>query len=101
MRKFKSTIALVLTNCYQKRVYMGTVLAAFRLDAKQHKKMAELAEAKGIKKPEAYREAVKEYLALYVVGSDLTVGRLKRKIDDLEKRLTTIENLLMEKGAQR
>jgi hypothetical protein len=80
---------------------LGSVLVATRLDAESSKRLGDLARAKHIKRAEALREAVKEYLALYIIGSEPTVGRLFRRVQDIDARLTNIENLLMEKGAQK
>jgi hypothetical protein len=81
-------------------ITLPTTLVAFRIDVELIRKLERIAEAKGIKRPEALRDAVKEYVALYLVGGEPTVGRLKRKIDDLDKRLTALENLLMQKGVE-
>jgi len=73
----------------------------FRLEKQDLKKFDELATARKMKRSDALRDAVKEYLALWVVGREPTVGTLHRRLEKVEKRLTDLENLLMQKGAQK
>lgn len=77
-----------------------TTLVAFRLDVEKAKKVESIASAKEIKRPEALREAVDEYIALYIVGAEPTLGRLQKRVQDIDKRLSSIEDLLKQKGAQ-
>lgn len=72
----------------------------FRLEKQDLKKFDELATARRMKRSEALRDAVKEYLALWVVGREPTVGTLLRRVENIEKRLTALENFLMQKGAE-
>lgn len=72
---------------------------AFRLDGENARKLEALAKAKKLSRADALRDAVKEYLALYIVGSEPTVGSMYRRLQYVEKRLTDVESLLMKKGA--
>ena len=78
---------------------------AFRLDAESRRRLDELAEARAHGHKGArgivLRDAVKEYLALYVIGAEPTIGRLHTRLEDVEQRLATLERLLMEKGAKK
>lgn len=69
------------------------------IDPNDLKQLDALGEAKGITRIEVFRDAIREYLALYIVGREPTVGRVYRRVQDAEKRITHLENLLMEKGA--
>lgn len=80
---------------------MGSPLVAFRLEAEHRKKLDDLAKAKNISRAEALREAVKEYLATYIVGAEPTVGRLYHRVQDIDRRLTKLEDLIMQKGAEK
>jgi hypothetical protein len=79
---------------------MGSTLVGFRLETERRKKLDQLAAARHMTRAEALRDAVKEYLALWIVGSEPTVGRLQHRVEDIEKRLTHLEDLLMKRGAQ-
>jgi metal-responsive CopG/Arc/MetJ family transcriptional regulator len=68
------------------------------LDGDSAKKLDALAKAKNINRAEALRDAVKEYLAIYRVPEEPTVGRLYHHVQDVEKRLADLEKLLMKKG---
>ena len=79
---------------------VGTVLMAFRLEGESAKKFETLAKAKHMSRAEAMRDAVKEYLAIYIVGAEPTVGTLYRRVQYVEKRLSDVEKLLMKKGSE-
>lgn len=72
----------------------------FRLEKEDLMKLDELAKAKNLKRSDALREAVNEYLALYIVDREPTVGKLFRRMQDIEKRLAKLEDLLIKKGAE-
>ena len=63
----------------------------FRLEKTVLKRLDDLARAKGVKRSDALREAVKEYLAIYIIAEEPTIGRLHRKYQETEKRLTKLE----------
>ena len=71
----------------------------FRLEREKLEKLKAVASGKRQSLTGVLTDAVNEYLALYVVGEP-TVGRLKRKVDDVEKRLEALENFLLKKGAE-
>ena len=74
---------------------------SFRLEGEKRKKLDELVKAKHISRAEALRDAVNEYLALYLVNYEPTVGRLDRRMREMDQRLTKVEELLMKRGAEK
>ena len=79
---------------------LGNPLISFRLETEKKKKLDEIAKARGMPRTEIMRDAVKEYLALYIMGSEPTVGRVWKRVEILEARMTKIENLLLKGGVE-